>query len=83
MGWLVAFLYLVCGALRLARFNVQKTSVDGRYFVGLPIPAAFVHPCRIVGDHPREKIGTIDVCRRASVGDGARCNQFVDGGTGG
>ncbi len=40
VGWLVAFLYLVCGALRLARFNVQKAVVDGRYFVGLPIPAA-------------------------------------------
>src|ERR1041385_8172917 len=35
VGWLVAFLFVVCGALRLARFNVQKTSVDGRYFVGL------------------------------------------------
>jgi CDP-diacylglycerol--serine O-phosphatidyltransferase len=40
VGWLVAFLFVVCGALRLARFNVQKSSVDGRYFVGLPIPAA-------------------------------------------
>lgn len=39
-GWLVAFLFVVCGALRLARFNVQKAVVDGRYFVGLPIPAA-------------------------------------------
>jgi CDP-diacylglycerol--serine O-phosphatidyltransferase len=40
MGWLVAFLFLVCGALRLARFNVQRNVVDSRYFVGLPIPAA-------------------------------------------
>lgn len=39
-GWLAAFLFLVCGTLRLARFNVQKHVVDGRYFVGLPIPAA-------------------------------------------
>jgi len=39
-GWLAAFLFLMCGALRLARFNVQKHVVDGRYFVGLPIPAA-------------------------------------------
>lgn len=39
-GWLVAFLFVVCGALRLARFNVQKAVVDGRFFVGLPIPAA-------------------------------------------
>ena len=40
VGWLAAFLFLVCGVLRLARFNVQRHVVDGRYFVGLPIPAA-------------------------------------------
>jgi CDP-diacylglycerol---serine O-phosphatidyltransferase len=40
VGWLAAFLFVVCGALRLARFNVQRHVVDGRYFVGLPIPAA-------------------------------------------
>ena len=39
-GWLAAFLYLACGALRLARFNVQQGSQDPRYFNGLPIPAA-------------------------------------------
>jgi len=39
-GWLAAFLYVVCGALRLARFNVQQGSLDPRYFNGLPIPAA-------------------------------------------
>jgi CDP-diacylglycerol--serine O-phosphatidyltransferase len=47
MGYLVAFLYLTCGAARLARFNVQKNPKPknpgrpGRgYFVGLPIPPA-------------------------------------------
>lgn len=40
VGWLAAFLFLVCGTLRLARFNVQRHAVDGRFFVGLPIPAA-------------------------------------------
>jgi len=39
-GWLAASLYVTCGALRLARFNVQIASVEKRYFVGLPIPAA-------------------------------------------
>ena len=39
-GWLAAFLYLACGALRLARFNVQQGSQYPRYFNGLPIPAA-------------------------------------------
>jgi len=52
VGWLVAFLYLVCGALRLARFNVQKTSVDGRYFVGLPIPAAAAAVAALVNVAP-------------------------------
>jgi CDP-diacylglycerol---serine O-phosphatidyltransferase len=39
-GWLFAFLLPVAGALRLARFNVQAGTVDKRWFVGLPIPAA-------------------------------------------
>ena len=40
LGWLAAFMYLICGALRLARFNVQKNNLDVNYFKGLPIPAA-------------------------------------------
>lgn len=39
-GWLAAALYVTCGALRLARFNVQVDVVDKNNFVGLPIPAA-------------------------------------------
>lgn len=39
-GWLAAFLFVVCGALRLARFNVMSASGETRYFKGLPIPAA-------------------------------------------
>ncbi len=39
-GWVAAFLFVVCGALRLARFNVQIGEFDPRYFNGLPIPAA-------------------------------------------
>ncbi|HEY6009051.1 MAG TPA: CDP-diacylglycerol--serine O-phosphatidyltransferase [Geobacteraceae bacterium] len=40
LGWLAAFLFVVCGALRLARFNVQVSTVESKRFVGLPIPAA-------------------------------------------
>lgn len=40
MGWLIGFLFVICGAMRLARFNIQQTATDRRYFVGLPIPAA-------------------------------------------
>lgn len=39
-GWLVAFVYVACAALRLARFNVQIGKVDKRFFVGLPSPAS-------------------------------------------
>jgi CDP-diacylglycerol--serine O-phosphatidyltransferase len=39
-GWLAASLYVICGALRLARFNVQVEVADKHSFVGLPIPAA-------------------------------------------
>ena len=40
MGWIVSFLYLACGALRLARFNVQSQVVEKAYFQGLPTPMA-------------------------------------------
>ena len=40
LGWLAAFLFVVCGALRLARFNVQVETVESKRFIGLPIPAA-------------------------------------------
>ena len=45
-GYFISFLFLLCGSLRLARFNVQKNPIpknpgrpDRKYFVGLPIPA--------------------------------------------
>ncbi len=47
LGYFLAFMYLLCGAARLARFNIQTDPVpknpgrpDRKYFVGLPIPAA-------------------------------------------
>ena len=39
-GWMVAFLFVVCGALRLARFNIQIGIIESRVFNGLPIPGA-------------------------------------------
>jgi CDP-diacylglycerol--serine O-phosphatidyltransferase len=46
-GTFIVFLFLLCGAARLARFNIQKNPIpknpgrpDRKYFVGLPIPAA-------------------------------------------
>ncbi len=40
LGWLAAFLFVACAALRLARFNTQASSGDKRYFQGLATPAA-------------------------------------------
>jgi CDP-diacylglycerol--serine O-phosphatidyltransferase len=40
LGWLAAFFFVACGALRLARFNVQHEVVEKAYFQGLPIPMA-------------------------------------------
>ena len=40
IGWLTAFLYAACAALRLARFNSQVAQVDKRWFIGLASPAA-------------------------------------------
>lgn len=41
-GWLAAAMFVICGALRLARFNVQVGVIDSRYFNGLAIPAAAI-----------------------------------------
>ena len=40
LGWAVAFLFVACGALRLARFNVQTGQPGSKAFKGMPIPAA-------------------------------------------
>ncbi len=54
-GYFLAFVYLLCGAARLARFNVQTNPVpknpgrpDRKYFVGLPIPAAAAFVASVV-----------------------------------
>ena len=39
-GWVAAFVYCACAALRLARFNTNVGIVDKRFFQGLPSPAA-------------------------------------------
>lgn len=40
IGWGAAFLFVICGALRLARYNVQMGSTESRAFTGMPIPGA-------------------------------------------
>jgi CDP-diacylglycerol--serine O-phosphatidyltransferase len=40
VGWAAAFLFVACGALRLARYNIQMGSTESKAFTGMPIPGA-------------------------------------------
>lgn len=52
LGAIIAFLFFVCGALRLARYNVQADQEEYRYFQGLPIPmAAYVLATTVLFHH--------------------------------
>jgi CDP-diacylglycerol--serine O-phosphatidyltransferase len=62
-GYLIAFLFLLCGSCRLARFNVQKNPIpknpgrpDRKYFVGLPIPAAAAMVAAVVWANDSEPL---------------------------
>ena len=48
LGWMAAFLFLLCATLRLARFNVTKPEIRSEHFVGLPSPASAVVIASIV-----------------------------------
>jgi CDP-diacylglycerol---serine O-phosphatidyltransferase len=48
LGWAVGFVFVAAAAVRLARFNIQSGSLDKRYFVGLPSPAAAAVPAATV-----------------------------------
>lgn len=52
LGGGIAFLYLVAGSLRLARFNISPSNTDHRFFVGLPIPAAALTIAAIINFSP-------------------------------
>lgn len=52
LGGGVAFLFLVAGSLRLARFNIMTAKTDHRYFVGLPIPAGALTLAAIINFAP-------------------------------
>ena len=44
VGMLVLALFIVCGGLRLARFNITKDTTKGKYFEGTPIPLNAIIP---------------------------------------
>ena len=58
IGWIVAFAYLICGVLRLARFNTRCKTVEPRFFLGLPTPAAGLFVATSVALADGEPIGT-------------------------
>jgi CDP-diacylglycerol--serine O-phosphatidyltransferase len=63
-GWAAGFVYVTAAAMRLARFNIQAGSVDKRYFVGMPSPAAATVPASTIFAYPygfQEPMGAIPV----------------------
>jgi len=59
IGWIATFIYVAGAALRLARFNTQIGSVDKRYFVGLPSPAAAALVAGVVWVFHDAEVGTL------------------------
>jgi CDP-diacylglycerol--serine O-phosphatidyltransferase len=53
IGWAAGFLFVAAAAVRLARFNIQSGSLDKRYFVGMPSPAAACVPAATVFAYPQ------------------------------
>ena len=51
-GWLVAALFTICAAVRLARFNVGRLSADPRYYTGMSSPAAAALVAAVTYWHP-------------------------------
>ena len=91
IGWLAAFLYAACAALRLARFNSQVATVDKRWFIGLASPAAaglmasFVWVCSDLGwsgDELRYAALAITVIAGLLMVSRIRYNSFKGGGSG-
>ena len=61
LGFMISFLFVVCGSMRLARFNIQTHVVDKRYFVGLPIPMAAAVPAGLVLAQPGAQLTRLGV----------------------
>src|SRR5882672_2139052 len=53
LGWAAGFVFVAGAAIRLARFNIQSGTVDKRYFVGLPSPAAAGVPAATIFFYPQ------------------------------
>jgi CDP-diacylglycerol--serine O-phosphatidyltransferase len=58
MGGLACFIFVACGALRLARFNISVGRTDPRYFVGMPITAGAACVAAVVVAWPDPVVST-------------------------
>lgn len=63
LGWVLAFLFLVCAAMRLARYNIQASRSDKRFFAGLPSTAAAGSLAAAVFAFPEASVGWTTVAR--------------------
>ncbi len=61
VGLMVAFIYVACAALRLARFNTQIGVVDKRWFIGLASPAAAGVVAGVVWALSDNGVGAVDL----------------------
>ncbi|MBA5639819.1 CDP-diacylglycerol--serine O-phosphatidyltransferase [Duganella sp. LX20W] len=59
LGGMASFFFVACGALRLARFNVNVGRTDPRYFVGIPITAGAACVASVVVAWPDPPTGTL------------------------
>lgn len=91
IGWLAAFLYAACAALRLARFNSQVGQVDKRWFIGLASPAAAalmasfvwtVHDFGLYGEDNRYAALAVTVVAGLLMVSRLRYSSFKGSGTG-
>ncbi len=91
IGWLAAFLYAACAALRLARFNSQVGQVDKRWFIGLASPAAAalmasfvwtVHDFGLYGEDNRYLALAVTVVAGLLMVSRLRYSSFKGSGTG-
>ena len=59
IGWSLAFMFLVCAAMRLARFNLQRATADKRFFAGMPSPMAGMMLASVVLAFPEPPISMV------------------------
>jgi CDP-diacylglycerol---serine O-phosphatidyltransferase len=86
LAWAVSFMFLVCGALRLARFNVQARKpiaqethpkLAKKYFVGMPIPAGASLIAAIVHFSPRPLVMRTDQINIFNISFDANFYSFL------